>query len=75
MTPSHLRSDLFHVLDEILETGTPVEIKRKGALLKISPVGHHNKLDLLKPHPGFIKGDPEDLVHIDWSNEWNHDLP
>lgn len=33
-----------------------------------------NKLANLTPHPDCIVGDPEDLVHIDWSSEWKNDL-
>ena len=28
------------------------------------------KLSRLSAHPGTIVGDPEDLVHLDWSGEW-----
>jgi hypothetical protein len=28
------------------------------------------KLDLLKPHPDYFKGSPEELVHLVWSSEW-----
>jgi hypothetical protein len=33
-----------------------------------------SKLDLLEEHPNFIIGDPEKLVHMDWSTEYkeNH---
>jgi hypothetical protein len=31
------------------------------------PVG---RLDRLVARPDFIKGDPEDLVGLDWSHEW-----
>jgi len=70
MTPSRLRANLYRILDQILETGAPVEILRKGRRLRIVPPEQGGKLDLLKPHPGFIKGDPEDLVHMDWSDLW-----
>jgi len=29
-----------------------------------------SKLELLKPHPGTISGDPDELVHVDWSDQW-----
>jgi len=37
MTPSRLRENLYRILDQILETGEPVEILRKGKKLKIIP--------------------------------------
>lgn len=72
---SSLRADLYRVLDQVLETGVPAEVERKGRRLKIVPVEGSDRLDNLKPHPGFIIGDPEDLVHMDWSSEWNSDFP
>ena len=71
MTPSRLRANLYRVLDQILETGAPVEILRKGRRLRIVPPEQGGKLDLLKPHPGFIKGNREELVHMDWSDQWH----
>ena len=38
MTPislTTLRSQLFKIVDRVIETGTPVEIERKGHKLKI----------------------------------------
>ena len=67
---SALRADLYRLLDQVLETGEPLEIERKGKRLRIVPVKRGSKLDLLKPNPGAIIGDPEDLVHMDWSSEW-----
>jgi len=78
INPTQLRADLYNILDQILETQQPVEIIRHGKLLEIS-VKHtleQSKLAHLIPHPGTILGDPEALVHCDWSHEWkgHHDL-
>ena len=35
---------------------------------------HENKLKQLKHNEGCIVGDPEDIVHIDWSGEWSNDI-
>ncbi len=35
---------------------------------------HKSKLDRLKRHEGCLIGDPEDIVHIDWSKEWSYVL-
>jgi antitoxin (DNA-binding transcriptional repressor) of toxin-antitoxin stability system len=69
LTPSGLRANLYRILDRVLETGVPVEIRRKGRCLRIVPK-EGKRLELLKPHPGFIPGDPEALVHMDWSDQW-----
>jgi hypothetical protein len=47
-----------------------VEIERKGKKLRIVAVSPPSKLENLERHPGTIIGDPEDLVHMDWSAEW-----
>ena len=65
-----VRADLYKIVDKVLETGTPVEIERRGKRVRIVPVRIGSKLDNLVKRPGTIAGDPEDLVHMDWSGEW-----
>lgn len=74
MNASRLRSDVYKILDGVLETGEPVEIERKGRVLRIVldvPTG--SKVSRIKKRPGLINGDPKDLAEIDWSKEWNPD--
>lgn len=70
LTASKLRQDIYRILDEVLESGVPVEIERRGRMLRIVAVEPRGRLANLKPNPDLIIGDPEDLVHIDWSSEW-----
>lgn len=73
MTATELRSRLYRVLDQVLETGEPVEILRKGRRVRISAAEETAPADLLQrlePHPDFVSGDPDDLVHMDWSDTW-----
>jgi antitoxin (DNA-binding transcriptional repressor) of toxin-antitoxin stability system len=73
VTASKLREDIYNILDYVLATGEPVEIERKGRVLRIvavPPPG--SRLARIKKRD-FIVGDPEDLVEIDWSKEWNPD--
>jgi predicted pyridoxine 5'-phosphate oxidase superfamily flavin-nucleotide-binding protein len=70
LSAEKLKEDLVDVLDEVLETGIPVEIERKGHILKIVAERTGNKLDNLAPHDAIV-GDPESIVHIDWSKEWH----
>lgn len=42
--PSQLREDIYRILDQVLETGVPVEIERHGKLLKV------------EDHPGRAPG-------------------
>ena len=69
LSASKLRENIYKILDQILETGVPVEIERDGRLLRISPVEPPSKLANLRPRK-FLRGDPEDLVCLDWSEEW-----
>jgi len=72
LTASKLRADIYRILDQVLETGVPVEIERGGRILKLVPADGppRGKLDRLDAHPGFLPGDPEEIVHVDWSGEW-----
>jgi prevent-host-death family protein len=69
ITASKLRENIYRILDRVLQTGIPVEIVRKGRKLKIVPVEPENKLKSLKKRH-CLKGDPEDIVHLDWSDQW-----
>jgi hypothetical protein len=70
LTASRLRMDVYRVLDRVLETGVPAEVERRGKILRIVPTQTVERLKRLPPRPAFIKGDPEELVHLDWSHEW-----
>lgn len=72
LTASKLRENVYKILDQVLETGVPVEILRGKRRLKIIPAdaGEVSKLGRIKPRPKALSGDPEDLVHLDWSSEW-----
>lgn len=74
LTASRLRANVYRVLDQVLETGVPVEIERHGRRLRILPVSAGtsrtvSKLARLKPRR-YLRCPPEALVHIDWSREW-----
>lgn len=75
MTDAELKSNFDQVIDDVLRTGTPAEFERGGRRLQITPVQPSGKLSRLVPHPGVIVGDPDDLVHMDWSTECHADLP
>ncbi len=75
VSASKLRGNIYRILDEILNTGVPVEIVRRGKKLKIVRVeeGTTNRLDNLVERPEVIQCDPEDIVHVDWSKEWRQE--
>ena len=70
VTASKLRADIYNILDQTLKTGVPVEVVRKGKILRIVPEKKRLKLSKLKKR-NYIVGDPEDLVHMDWLHEWS----
>lgn len=71
VSASQLRQDVYRLLDEVLRTGKPLEIERKGRILRLVPDEPRSRLDRIRAHPEVIVGDPEDLVSIDWSAEWD----
>lgn len=80
VTFSTFQENLSQILDELLETGDSLEIEHHGQRFQIfpvtseNPVNSGNKLDNLIERP-YLKCDPEDIVHLDWSTEWRpHDL-
>ena len=69
VTASELRQDIYRLLDQVIETGQPLEVERKGQKLKIIPAKPVSRLTKL-PKRTCIQGDPDDLVSLDWSAEW-----
>jgi hypothetical protein len=68
-TASERRADVYRVLDRVLDRGVPVEIERKGRVLKIVEDRTDSKLSRLVERP-YLRGDPNDIVHLDWSQSW-----
>jgi hypothetical protein len=73
ITASKLRANVYRLLDEVLETGQPLEIERNGKVLVISPKEELSIWDRLPRREGAIIGDPDELIHMDWYSEWNPD--
>ena len=73
VTATELRQNIYKLLDQVLESGIPLEVELKGRRLRVVSAETLSKLDRLVPHPDAIEGDPEDFVHIDWSGEWRPD--
>lgn len=67
---SALRADLYRLLDRVLATGEPIEIERRGERLRIVATRRESRLDRLKPADGYLVGDADSIVHLDWSDEW-----
>ena len=72
VTASKLREDIYRILDAVIETGEPVEIERKGRVLRIvAEPRPASRLARIRKRPGMINGDPRDLAEIGWSAHWN----
>lgn len=69
VSATELRKNIYKFLDEVLETGKPLEIERKGKKLKISAEKPKSKLSNLKKR-NTIVGDPEDIIDNNWIDEW-----
>jgi prevent-host-death family protein len=70
LTASALRKDVYKILDQVAETGIPAEINRRGRKLRIVSVDKKSKLANAKKRL-IIKGNPEELVHFDWTHPWH----
>ncbi len=70
VTASKLRGNIYRLLDQVLETGVPIEVERRGQVLRIVPAEPVDKLSQLARRDDFMRCDPEELVHVDWSGEW-----
>jgi hypothetical protein len=75
ITASTLRANVYRVLDQVLETGEPVEIERNGRRLFIVADQPPSRLAKLVHRPDVVVGDSEELVHVDWSGEWSGEIP
>jgi hypothetical protein len=82
VSATQLRQNIYAILDEALATGRPVEIERKGKVLRIVPetvedemsdeewTKQFPKLAKLKDHKSLV-GDIEDLINVTWSHDFS----
>ena len=74
VSASTLRNNIYKLLDDVLARQQPLQIERKGRILEITAKVEGSKFARLTKHDCLIGG-PEEIVHMDWSGEWNNDLP
>lgn len=77
INPTQLRTNLYQLLDEVITTDQPLEIIRNGVVLQIAVKKElqFNRLKTLKAHPNTIVGDPDEIIQLDWTENWQgHDL-
>lgn len=70
LSATALRSQLYRVLDEVLATGVPAVIERKGRTLRIVADASPARLSALVARPDYLACDPDEIVHLDWSDTW-----
>lgn len=75
VTATELRINTDQLLDEVLRSGFPIEVKRGDHRLRIVPVGKSDKLKNLVYRPDVIRGDPQELASLSWEEEVSLDLP
>ena len=74
VTPTELRRDIYRLLDQVLETGEPLEIDRDGRTLLLVPVtGRRRRLADL-PRRQAITCTPDELVATSWEDAWSGEL-
>lgn len=68
---TELRGKLYQLIDQTIATGIPIEIERKGHILKISLENAPSKMDRLIKRPDVILNKNDDLIHADWMKNWD----
>ena len=74
ISATHLRTELFKTLDQVIETGEPVEIQRPGGRVRLVAAVPGGRLARLRPHSGTIVGNPEALASLSWPDTWQPTL-
>jgi hypothetical protein len=69
ITPSKLRENLYNLLDQVIQTGKPIEVKRKNKILKIIVEPSKSKLDNLKKRD-ILNCKPDEIINNNWEKEW-----
>lgn len=74
LSPAELRDQFFCILDQVAETGEPVDVIVNGKKLRIVATDERTRtfaFDALTPHPESFSGNLDDVVQMDWSAEWH----
>lgn len=74
LTATRLRAELFSTLDHVVATGEAVEIQRPSGSVRIVRDTSAQRLAGLRPHPGIINGDADDLANLSWEQAWKPTL-
>lgn len=69
ITTTQFGKDIHKLLDQVLESGEPLQIEHKGHRLNIIPEASLSRLQRLKSHH-TVNGNPDDLVNDNWKEIW-----
>lgn len=70
VTATKLRQNLYRILDRVAETGETVEIVRGDKVLRIAVAPPRKKMKRLISRKDYLRGDPDEIVHMDWADQW-----
>ncbi len=74
ITATRLRSELYRILDRVLETGEAVEVTRAEGTIVIKPLASERRAKprrkKARTNPDLVVGNPDDLIHFDWVGHW-----
>ncbi|NLH48000.1 MAG: type II toxin-antitoxin system Phd/YefM family antitoxin [Myxococcales bacterium] len=70
ISATELRANLYRLLDRVVQTGEPIEINRGGKIIRLVLEKPADKMNRLEPRTGYLQCDPDELVHLDWSDQW-----
>lgn len=64
------------MLDEVLETGRPIEVTRPRGTVRIqrAEAPRRRRRKRAVGNPNLMVGDPDDFIHFDWSGVWKPTL-
>ncbi len=69
VSSTKLRENIYQLLDQVLETGEPLEVMRKGRKLVIAAERTKGRLANLRKR-ATLAVDADEIVHLDWSKHW-----
>jgi antitoxin (DNA-binding transcriptional repressor) of toxin-antitoxin stability system len=70
VTATKLRQNLYRILHRVAETGETVEIVRGDKVLRIVLASPRKKMKRLVSRQDYLKCDPDEIVHMDWTDQW-----
>ncbi len=73
ITATELRTNVYRVLDRILESGVAQEVIRGGSKLLIIPAGEQRRRLKDRPKRDGLNCTLDELVATSWEKEWSPD--